>query len=451
MEMPYFMAREQGHGGAAALDSKALTGTWKARRPGEMPSGHDSMHASPEAVSGPDAPDPGPRARSSEDSRTDLRFHDRRVAITMRTPALQAHVRTSLVQRDVVVGGPEFVARAALVVAEAGSDVGADMADIRRRARPDAAVLLVLGSASADAVAQAHQAGAFACLRPPLVIEELYGLVSAALDSRAARVQAADLARKLDLESHLASIGRFSAGLSHEVSTPLGAATLNMETVRRECARLVQALKWIVHSPPRELEERIAIAREHIAEFESQDGLAGAVDDTVAAHERLRALFATMRGLIGRAREVRAEPVELMSVVHDVRKWLADDLRGVEVELVGDSVRALADRTMLEQIVQNLVSNAAHAAKSLAAPRIRLHVYARGSRVLVSVRDNGPGIPLDLQERIFEPFFTTRRGRGGTGLGLALCREYARQLEAELSVWSLPGRGACFRVSLLAA
>jgi signal transduction histidine kinase len=79
---------------------------------------------------------------------------------------------------------------------------------------------------------------------------------------------------------------------------------------------------------------------------------------------------------------------------------------------------------------------------------VRFHVYRAGVHVVVSVRDNGPGIPVELQDKIFEPFFTTRRGRGGTGLGLALCREYARRMGAVLSVWSAPGRGACFRVAL---
>jgi signal transduction histidine kinase len=388
--------------------------------------------------------------RASEDSRTDLRIRDHLVAVVLRTGALQAQVRSALAQRDIAVGGPELIARAALVVAEASGDIAAEMSDVRRRARPDAAVMVVLAGPSADSVARAHQAGAFACVRTPVVIEELVGLVRSALDARAARVQAADLARKLDLESHLASIGRFSAGLSHEVSTPLSAAMLNMEAVRSECARLIQAIKWIVHAPPRELEERIAIARDNIAAFESPQGLAGALEDTVAAHERLRALFATMQGLIGRSREIRPVPIDLLALVHDVRKWLDAELRGVEVEILGEPQRALADETMLRQVLQNLVANAAQAAKTLAAPRIRLHVYARGTRVIVSVRDNGPGIPLEMQERIFEPFFTTRRGRGGTGLGLALCREYVRQLQADLSVWSLPGRGACFRVSLRA-
>jgi signal transduction histidine kinase len=259
---------------------------------------------------------------------------------------------------------------------------------------------------------------------------------------------AADLARKLDLESHLASIGRISAGLSHEVSSPLGAATLNMEAVERETGRLLQALRWLVHATPQELPERLEITRRRMSAFEAPDGLAGAIADTIAAHERLRTLFRTLQGLIGRSKRPHLEPIALLPLWEEVRKWLAEELRGVEVETIGDSLRAFADRTLLAQLLQNLVSNAAHAAKTLAAPRVRVHVYARGDRVVVSVRDNGPGIPAELQERIFEPFFTTRRGQGGTGLGLALCREYARQLDAELSLWSALGRGACFRVSL---
>ena len=66
----------------------------------------------------------------------------------------------------------------------------------------------------------------------------------------------------------------------------------------------------------------------------------------------------------------------------------------------------------------------------------------------IRIRDNGPGIAAADLERIFEPFYTTRRDEGGTGLGLALCREYAIQIGADLSVSTAPGRGACFRLRL---
>lgn len=409
---------------------------------------HDSVFALPGYEPG------APRAplssgfHAAEDSRVDIGPRDDVIAVVVDTASLRSPIVSALSNHGFVVAGPSLVPEAALVIAEASADIDVQLVDLRRRARPDSAILMVLGSPSGEAVAKAHKAGAFACLRAPLVQEELLGFVTSAHDSRAARVQAADLARKLDLEAHLASIGRISAGLSHEVSSPLGAAALNMDTVARECKRLVEALKWLVFSPEEELPQRLGAVREHIGSFESPDGLAGAIDDTVAAHERLRALFGTMRDLVGRTREVRREAIELLPLVAEVRKWLTQELRGVEVEVIGEPLVAMADRTLLGQLLHNLTSNAAYAAKSLSAPRIRLHVYSGGSRVIVSVRDNGPGIPVDLQERIFEPFFTTRRGNGGTGLGLALCREYALQMRAELSVWSLPGRGACFRVSL---
>jgi signal transduction histidine kinase len=103
---------------------------------------------------------------------------------------------------------------------------------------------------------------------------------------------------------------------------------------------------------------------------------------------------------------------------------------------------------MLEQIVLHLTTNAAHAARSLPAARIRYHVYQSGDRVIVSVRDNGPGIDAESRDKIFEPFFTTRREQGAKGLGLAICREYARRMGATLTAWSERGRGACFRLSL---
>jgi signal transduction histidine kinase len=171
----------------------------------------------------------------------------------------------------------------------------------------------------------------------------------------------------------------------------------------------------------------------------------------MTAHERLRALLATLRAFVGRSYEVRRESLDVRELAHDVLAWLSEVLRDVQVELVGDATFAQTDRTLLAQVLTNLVSNAAHAAKSLSAPKIRLHVYQKAGHVVVSVRDNGPGIPIELQDKVFEPFFTTRRSEGGTGLGLALCREYALQMNAELSLWSLPGRGACFRIALPAA
>jgi two-component system NtrC family sensor kinase len=371
------------------------------------------------------------------------------VAVLVESAAAHKPIAAALDAGQLKTVGPEGISEAAVVIAEPSGDVLAELAEIRRRARPDAAILLVVTTAAADTVAAAHSAGAFACLRAPLVAEEVLGLVTSALDSLSARVQVAQLARKLNLQDHLASIGRMSAGLSHELGGPLGAAALNMEVLRAQFVQMTQLLESVASASPQDLQARVAQVREHLRQSSTASGgFAAALSDTVEGHERMKAVLHMMRGLVRRVRDVRTERVDLSRAIEDTKHALAGDLEGVDVEVIADPVVALADETLVGQILANLASNAVHAAKLLPSPRVRLHSYRSGDFVVASVRDNGPGIPSELKEKIFEPFFTTRRTEGGTGLGLAMCREYALQMGAELSVWSVPGRGSCFRVFL---
>jgi two-component system sensor histidine kinase HupT/HoxJ len=237
--------------------------------------------------------------------------------------------------------------------------------------------------------------------------------------------------RQLDVQSHLASLGRVTAGFTHEVSNPLSVLMANFEAVRADVDRLLQArdllavaVEECVPSPTTRL------AEECLSQIPSAHDVRSAVADMGTALDRIT-------------------DVDLASVVRDVRRWATDELEGVEVEeLIDEPIVARADPRLLSQIVLNLVTNAAHAARQLPSPRVRLHVYGSNETAIVSVRDNGPGVPPEVRDRIFEPFFTTRRGQGGTGLGLALCREYATQMQAHLTLWSAPGRGACFRIRL---
>ena len=367
--------------------------------------------------------------RAPENSTVELTIDENLVALSLDQPMLD-ELGAALASTDLLVVGDVGVENAVVVIADVAGDVRGRVASLRKRMRPDAALILVSPVASAEIVRKTHEAGALACLRPPLVTEEVLSFVRSALDSRAAKSQAADLARKLDLEAHLASIGRISAGLSHEISTPLLVAQTNLESIRDECARLMQ------------------IVSRFMPDLEELRDLPEILDETRRAHDRLRAVLEMMRELVGRRRASDPERVDLLRAAQETRTLLAPHLADVDCAVVGEPVAAIADGVLLGQVLQNLVANAAQAAKTLAAPCVRVHAYASGDRAIVSVRDNGPGIPAELHDKIFEPFYTTRRGRGGVGLGLALCREYAVQMKAEISVWSVPGRGACFRLSL---
>ena len=371
---------------------------------------------------------PQSRTDPPPDSSVEIAVDDEVVAVAIDSTSLRARVLSTLQARR-SIGGPDLVSVAPIVVIDSPGDVTQRVSDVRKVARPDAALIVVLDRSDVAVVAAAHAAGAFACVRPPIVAEELLSFVTSALDSRAAKVHAADLARKVDLEAHLVSIGRMCAGLAHEIGNPLGAAILNVEAVRVEVESLLAECGRSMEAMPE---------------------LKGALQDTAAAHARLKALLGAVRGLVRTERSPDVARVDVLNLMGQVRNWLEPDLRGVDVEVLGVPLEARVDPTILGQILHNLVANAAHAARSFPSPRIRLHVYQSADRVIASVRDNGPGIPAELHSKIFEPFFTTRRGKGGTGLGLALCLEYAARIGADLSFWSLPGRGTCFRVAVRA-
>ncbi|HSD31336.1 MAG TPA: GAF domain-containing sensor histidine kinase [Gemmatimonadales bacterium] len=105
------------------------------------------------------------------------------------------------------------------------------------------------------------------------------------------------------------------------------------------------------------------------------------------------------------------------------------------------------DPVRLQQILVNLVSNAVRHSPTRGC--IEVGVHANGDAIEFSVRDDGPGIPADVQERIFEPFERFDPGSGvGTGLGLPVSRRLADVLGGRLSLSSPPGEGATFTLSL---
>ena len=116
---------------------------------------------------------------------------------------------------------------------------------------------------------------------------------------------------------------------------------------------------------------------------------------------------------------------------------------GLRTRVEPESLEVTADLHLVEQVLINLVRNALQALAGRDQARVELAAgLDRRGRVLIRVRDNGPGILEDVQERIFIPFFTTRQE--GSGIGLSLCRQIMRQHRGAISVQSTPGRETVF-------
>ncbi len=140
------------------------------------------------------------------------------------------------------------------------------------------------------------------------------------------------------------------------------------------------------------------------------------------------------------------ETVFLIDALSGVTKLMATELQGVQlsVEVVPESLEVQVDPQLLDQVLVNIVRNAIDATKDTEAPELRLSGKTKYGRVIINVRDNGPGIPEELADQIFVPFFTTKRD--GSGIGLSLSRQIMTAHHGEIVVES---DGSGTSVSLL--
>ncbi len=104
-----------------------------------------------------------------------------------------------------------------------------------------------------------------------------------------------------------------------------------------------------------------------------------------------------------------------------------------------------ADKEMMEQVLINLVKNAADALQQTADPKIELSCY-RDDRICIQIIDNGKGIDADKLDQVFVPFFTTKEE--GSGIGLSLCKQIIQLHQGRIDVDSTPGKGTRLTIRL---
>lgn len=148
----------------------------------------------------------------------------------------------------------------------------------------------------------------------------------------------------------------------------------------------------------------------------------------------------------------RLESLQINRVVDEVVQLVQKQADARHVMLLAELDEHLPavplDYDGIHQVVLNIVTNAIDAVDpARGVINVRTAFEAEGDAVVLSVADNGPGIPESLREKVFEPFHSTK-GHGGTGLGLAVTRKIVRELGGQISVRAAPGGGAEFQVRL---
>lgn len=166
-------------------------------------------------------------------------------------------------------------------------------------------------------------------------------------------------------------------------------------------------------------------------------------------------------GILGfaRNRPQGLEPTDLVKIVDDSLLLLEREMTKyrVVVERQYQAVPpAMANANQIQQVVMNLLVNARQAMPSGGHIWIRLTHDAANDTVDLAIRDDGPGIATENLPRIFDRYYTTKSGpdasgKGGTGLGLSLCRDVIEAHHGRIRVESSPGIGTAFTLKLPAA
>ena len=237
----------------------------------------------------------------------------------------------------------------------------------------------------------------------------------------------------------LASLGRLTAGLAHEINTPL-AATMNYLHLARGLAVEYQASIGQVQVTDDDHRE---IAGELLGLLDEANGT------TTRIGEFIRQMRGHTRDTVSGVTEF--DPARLAA---DTLSMLAHEARAAKVELHLESFRGrLAIRgepVRFTQVLTNLVINAVHACEGLKG-RVDVRFVSQAQGVTLEVEDNGTGIPPEVLPKIFDPLFTTKDVGKGTGLGLAIIHDIVQgHFGGEITVRTQVGTGTVFSVAFQA-
>ena len=295
------------------------------------------------------------------------------------------------------------------------------------------------------AVRSAQFAAGFAMLA-------LIGVASAVAEGRRRRAMqaAATAARTVELEAAVAArTGELRREMDERVASEARAETLR-EGLRQ--ANRLATLGQVTASVAHETAQPVAAIRTYAVNSERllDRGDEGQVRANLQAIGRLADRIGTVTAeLRGFARKGTGEiqPIALAEAVDGALLILKGRLAGITLSIppIPPDLQVMAGKVRLEQVLVNLLQNAAEALAGQRYATIALSIRQAGAHLLVDIADNGPGIAPAVADRIFTPFVTSRAA--GLGLGLVIALDIMTDMEGSLEV--VPSdHGACFRLKL---
>lgn len=221
--------------------------------------------------------------------------------------------------------------------------------------------------------------------------------------------------------SKLSTLGELAAGLAHEIKQPITVIKGLSDSLLRNCEKDAN------------LRDKVRLIHE--------------------ASLRMEAIVRHLR-IFSRMDDTATRPFDLNKVIKDALTITQEMFRkngiALNLDLSPCLPRVHGSPNRLEQVVINLISNAKDAMPGGGTVEIATSTLEGEGRksVKMSIKDSGCGMAPDVVQRVFEPFFTTKEAGKGTGLGLSISHSIIKEHNGDITVETVPGKGATFNVVL---
>jgi len=226
-----------------------------------------------------------------------------------------------------------------------------------------------------------------------------------------------ELERISILQEKMASLGHIAAGIAHEIRNPLSGINIFLDTIK-----------------------------ENLYDPEAAKDIEDMIDEAKAVAGKIEAVIKRVLNF-SRPGKPQMKLIDINKPIEEAIKLATVNLRKYGITLEAHLKKGLskvyADIQLIEQIILNLLSNAAEAMKEVSGTKkILISASESKEHIIIKVGDSGPGIPLNMRETIFEPFYTTKKT--GSGIGLSICQRIISDHNGTISVSSSHLGGAEF-------
>jgi signal transduction histidine kinase len=262
-------------------------------------------------------------------------------------------------------------------------------------------------------------------------------------------------------QEKLASLGQLTAGIAHEIKNPLNFVNNFSEVSIEMIGEVIDSRLKTQDTRPKteadEIEDEILEdIKANLEKIHEHGSRANSIVSSMLQHSR---------GGSG-----KKEPTDLNALIKEYVNLSFHGMRAgknpINVEIVLDFDPEVKDVSLVKEdftrVIINLCNNAFDAMrasldltgfKNLSGleayhPKLTVRTKSEKDRILISVEDNGPGIPDEIKDKILQPFFTTKKGTEGTGLGLSITHDIIKAHGGELKILTKVGEGTDFQILL---